>query len=449
MLKKIVVAVAMMLSLVGNALAAEAGRVVFVTGDAQLGRHVALKDAVVAEGDQISTGADGYVYVQTVDNGFLILRPNTVARVTAYSIDNDDPSKTQVKLELLQGVARAISGEGVKRARQNFRFNTPVAAIGVRGSDFTVYTDQQTTRVTVLSGGVVMSGFGAGCAAAGTGPCEGRDARELFAGQGGMLLQVERGNSIPQLLANPALAPDQAGKPRGDEPTTKPAAAPLAQVNLDPQRSAQTLSNVRPVAPAPTPEPAPTPLPLPESPPVTDPVIPPPVVIEPPRPPVAVVPEVFWGRWQAVLNRAPAIGRIDDADVDIATYYGPYAITRLSNSALVMPKEGTAAFTLMSGEAIMTNSDGDRFATIDSGQLTMDFAKKTFATSLVVRADGDRADVIGSGIMTDKGMLYEDRRSDTIIRGYLGGANADQAGYIFKNSANPGIVVSGATSWSR
>jgi hypothetical protein len=448
MLKKIAMAVAVVWSLVGNALAAEAGRVVFVTGDAQLGRHAAVKDAVVEEGDQISTGSDGYVYVQTVDNGFLILRPNTVARVAAYAIDKNDPSKTQVKLELSQGVARAISGEGVKRARQNFRFNTPVAAIGVRGTDFTVYTDQQTTRVTVLSGGVVMSGFGAGCAAAGTGPCEGRNARELFAGQDGMLLQVERGNSIPQLLANPALAPDQAEKPRGDEPATKPTAAPLAQVNLDPQRSAQALRNVRPVPTAPAPAPDPTPV-QPVPPPVTGPGIPPPVVVEPPRPPVAAVPEVFWGRWQAVLNRAPAIGRIGDADVDIATYYGPYAITRLSNSALVMPKEGTAAFRLMGGEAIMTNSDGDRFATIDAGQLTMDFGKKTFATSLVVNADGDRANVVGSGIMTDKGMLYEDRSSDTIIRGYLGGANADQAGYIFKNYANPGVVVSGATSWSR
>lgn len=446
MLKKIAMAVAVVLTLAGNALAAEAGRVVFVSGDAQLGRHAAVKDAVVEEGDRIATGADGYVYVQTVDNGFLILRPNTVARVTAYSIDKNDPSKTQVKLELSQGVARAISGEGVKRARQNFRFNTPVAAIGVRGTDFTVFTDQQTTRVTVLSGGVVMSGFGAGCAAAGTGPCEGRDARELFAGQDGKLLQVERGNSVPQLLANPALAPDQTQKPRDDEPATKAVTTPLAQVNLDPERSSQALSNVRPVALVPALDPTLLP---PATQPEPGPVITPPVVIEPPRPPVVAVPEVFWGRWQAVLNRAPATGRIGDADVDMATYYGPYAITRLSNSALVMPTEGTAAFKLMGGEAIMTNSDGDRFATIDSGQLTMDFGKKTFATSLMVNADGDRASVIGSGIMTDKGMLYEDRSSDTIIRGYLGGANADQAGYIFKNYANPGVVVSGATSWSR
>ncbi|WP_312515931.1 FecR family protein [Massilia sp.] len=449
MFKKIAVAATVLWSFNCAALAAEAGRVVFVTGQAQVGRHAAVADAAVEEGDQLSTGADGYVYVKTVDNGFLILRPNSTARVVAYAIDKEDPSKTQVKLELLQGVARAISGQGVKQARQNFRFNTPVAAIGVRGTDFTVFTDQQTTRVTVLSGGVVMSGFGANCSAAGSGPCEGRNARELFAGQGGLLLQVERGSSMPQLLANPALAPDQAEKPRNDEPgvkTTAPA-VPMAQVNLDPQRSEQALGSVRPVVPVPVPTPTPTPI----IPPVINPgVTPPPVaVVEPPRPVVPDVQEVFWGRWQAVLSRAPALGRIDDDDVDMATYYGPYAITRLSNSALVMPKEGNAAFKLMSGEAIMTNSDGDRFATLESGQLNMDFAKRTFATSLVVNADGDRAGVVGSGVITDKGMLYEDNRSETIIRGYLGGAKADQAGYIFKNYANPGVVISGAALWGR
>lgn len=446
MFKKIAAAAALLLASTG-ALAAEAGRVVFVTGQAQLGRHAAVQDAAVEEGDELSTGADGYVYVKTVDSGFLILRPNSTARIVAYAIDNKDPSKTQVKLELVRGVARTISGQGVKQARQNFRFNTPVAAIGVRGTDFTVFTDQQTTRVTVLSGGVVMSGFGANCSATGTGPCEGRDARELFAGQGGMLLQVERGSTMPQLLANPALAPDQAEKPRSDEPAVKPVvpAVPMAQVNLDPQRSEQALGNVRPVTP-----PSVT---TPVLPPVTNPGVKPPSQPDPVTPPpvaaIPSVPEVFWGRWQAVLNRAPATGRVGDADVDIATYYGPYAITRLSNSALVMPNEGNAAFKLMSGEAIMTNSDGDRFATIESGQLNMDFAKRTFATSLTVNADGDRAGVVGSGVITDKGMLYEDNRSETIIRGYLGGAKADQAGYIFKNYANPGVVISGATLWGR
>jgi hypothetical protein len=178
-------------------------------------------------------------------------------------------------------------------------------------------------------------------------------------------------------------------------------------------------------------------------------VVPPPVIVETPRPTVPGPQEVFWGRWQEIASMAPRLGRIEDPDVEVATYYAPYAITRLKNSALVMPKEGTAAFKLLSGEAIMTNALGDRAASIESGQLNMDFANRTFTTSLMVKAGVDQADVIGSGIITDKGMLYEDTRSQTTIRGYLGGANAEQAGYIFKNYANPGTIVSGATLWGR
>ena len=442
MLKKLALAIGLMWSLVDMAYAAEAGRVVFTAGQAQVGRHAAALDTAVGEGDELSTGADGYIYMKTVDNGFLILRPNSTARVVTYSIDKADPSKTQVKLELLRGVARAISGQGVKQARQNFRFNTPVAAIGVRGTDFTVYTDQQTTRVTVLSGGVVMSGFGANCTAAGTGPCEGRSARELFAGQAGLLLQVERGTSVPQLLQNPALAPDQTEKPRSDEPAAKQAlsATPAAQVNLDPQRSEQSLNSARPVTPPPASN---------EPPPV---VTPPPVVINDPAPPKPLPPsppEIFWGRWQTLAGLPAQPGRIGDPDVEIATYYAPYAVTRVKNTELVLPRDGTAAFKLMSGEAIMSNSIGDRPANIQSGQLSMDFSKRTFSTSLDVRAGNDRADVIGNGVITDKGMLYEGIGSPTIIRGYLGGSNAEQAGYIFKNSATPGITVSGATLWGR
>src|SRR6202008_1200156 len=103
----------------------------------------------VQEGDELVTGADGYIYVKTVDSGFLVLRPNSRARIVTYRIDAANPANSQVKFELLKGVARSITGQGIKQARQNFRFNTPVAAIGVRGTGFVVRTNEQTSFVTV------------------------------------------------------------------------------------------------------------------------------------------------------------------------------------------------------------------------------------------------------------------------------------------------------------
>lgn len=427
------------------AAAGEAGRVVFATGKVEVAGRAAVLDAAVQEGDTLATGADGYVYVKTVDKGFLILRPNSRARIVAYAVDPGNPANTQVKLELTQGVARAISGEGVKQARQNFRFNTPVAAIGVRGTDFVVYTDQLASRVSVISGGVVMSGFDATCRAEGSGPCEGSGSRELFAGQAG-LLQIERGSGVPQLLNNPSLSPDSKAKPRGDEPVTviPVPVAKVAEVNLDPERSSLSLESVRATSANKPPVRGEEPLPVGPQPEV-------PVVIVPPTPIPAVplVPEVFWGRWQEVAGASPRVERIGDADVEVATYFGAYAMTRLKASALVMPSEGAAAFVLKGGEAVMTRDGVDRIGSIDSGQLSIDFGARTFSTSLVVTAGDDRAGISGRGIVTDSGRLYEDQRSQSMIRGYLGGSNAEQAGYLFKNYANPGISVSGATLWGR
>ncbi|UMR31013.1 FecR family protein [Massilia sp. MB5] len=278
MLRNYIFATGLLLSGAASlAAAAEAGRVVFVTGQAQLANRAAVLDAAVQEGDELSTGADGYVYIKTVDSGFLILRPNSKARIAAYQIDQAQPANTRVKLELEHGVARAISGQGVKQARQNFRFNTPVAAIGVRGTDFIVFTDQKTSRVAVVSGGVVVSGFDGACRAEGLGPCEGATSRELFAGQAGMLLQIERGQKTPQLLNNPSLSPDQNEKPRSDEPVGKVVVSSLApaQVNLDPQKASQSLENVKiAIVPKTDTETAKPPL-----------VVTPPVIVTPVEPP--------------------------------------------------------------------------------------------------------------------------------------------------------------------
>ena len=78
------------------ALAAEAGRVVFATGQVQLAGGPAALDLAVNEGDEIETGAAGYVYVKTVDNGFLILRPNSKARIFTYHMSHEDVQHLQL-----------------------------------------------------------------------------------------------------------------------------------------------------------------------------------------------------------------------------------------------------------------------------------------------------------------------------------------------------------------
>lgn len=403
-----------------------------------------MRDAVVNEGDELSTGADGYVYVKTVDDGFLILRPNSKARVTSYTIDKANPANTKVKLELLNGVARAISGQGVKNARQNFRFNTPVAAIGVRGTDFTVYTDQLTSRVSVMSGGVVMSALGGSCVAEGLGPCEGPASRELFAGQAGMLLQVQRGQQAPQLLNNPSLVPDQTEKPRPDEPTGKVAnggtTLSVAPVNLDPQRTQASLAAVRPTDDR-------------NNQGTNPPIVTPPPVVETVQPPVVFPPkpqEVFWGRWATVAGAAVMPQAIAEQNTDDPAFVEKYAVARMKGATLVMPREGTVAFNLTNSEAYIQKTDSAEIkGIVDSGKLDVNFANRSFTTSLAISGDGSQYNVNGRGVIDMKGQMMNDVGTNTAIRGYLSGSNAEEAAYVFKNTSSPGTVISGATSWKR
>lgn len=424
--------------------AGEAGRVILTNGQVQIAGKSAVRDAVVNEGDELSTGADGYVYVKTVDDGFLILRPNSKARITAYTIDKANPANTKVQLELLNGVARAISGQGVKNARQNFRFNTPVAAIGVRGTDFTVYTDQLTSRVSVMSGGVVMSALGGNCVADGVGPCEGPASRELFAGQAGMLLQVQRGQQAPQLLNNPTLVPDQTEKPRPDEPTGKVATGgttlSVAPVNLDPQRTQASLEAVRPAVDD-------------KSQPTNPPIITTPPVVETVQPPVVLPPkpqEVFWGRWSNVAGAAVMPDAIAEQSTSDPAFVEKYAIARVKGATLVMPREGTVAYNLTNSEAFIQKADSQEIkGNVDLGKLDVNFANRSFTTSLAISGGGSQYNVNGRGVIDMKGQMLNDMGTNTSIRGYLSGGNAEEAAYVFKNTSYPGTAISGATSWKR
>lgn len=421
------------------ALAGEAGRVVFVSGQAHgAGRALALGDAV-QEGDQLQTGADGYIYIKTVDSGFFILRPSSQARVVSYHIDAQNPANSRVKLELLSGVARTISGQGVKQARQNFRFNTPVAAIGVRGTDFTVYTDQQVSRVAVTSGGVVVSGFGGACGPEGAGPCEGAISRELFANQSGQLLQIQRGQVTPQILRANGNTPDNTAPPRSDEPAAKAASgsAKLStqDVSLEAQKS-DVIANAK-LAPR-TPEsqvPVPTP-------------VMPPVVTEP-KPP-----ETIWGRWQQIADMGADTDMLEKlrsgAYLD-PNLVGPFFLSRQRQSEFVMPREGTVGFNLVKSEAYIREGYNNPVAArVENPFLRIDFGARSFATGLDVVASNGEVKMRSEGGITANGVFISDAQSsNAFVQGFLGGADAKEAAYVFSSTGNNQLKAFGGTSWSR
>ncbi|SHN42620.1 FecR protein [Duganella sacchari] len=431
-----------------NAYAGEAGRIVFVTGEVYAdSRRAALNDAV-QEGQELSTGKDGYVYLKTADDGLLILRPASRARIVAYHVDRQVPSNTHVKLELLSGVARSVSGTAVKQARQNFRFNTPVAAIGVRGTDFTVFTDQESSSVTVLSGAIVVSGFGGACLPTGGGPCEHTASRELAAGQTGQMLKVKRGETAPQLLNNSSSAPDAVSPPRTDEPSGKSGnGQALSEPSLDAQKAALVLQQVRnsitknsnntseqPTVTVPPPE-----------------VVTPPTVVVPTEPPSQLV----WGRWAAVADQAPLI---DSAALLAAggkrvAYNSYYTIIRTKGADWEVPQQGSMGFALRASDAFVMDSATQTAtpATLQNGQLQVDFGKRTFSTGFDLLNAGQTYKLQSTGFVGGTGELSGNIQyvggTNMSVSGALGAAN--NAAYIFSSRLDEKRVANGVTYWTK
>lgn len=433
------------------ALAAEAGKIIFAAGTAQLDGQPAVLGVAVPEGATLRTGANGFLYVKTVDNGLFILRPDSEARVVTYQVDAANPQNTRVKFELLKGVARARSGDAVKQARQNFRFNTPVAAIGVRGTDFTVFTDNQTTKVTVLSGGIVVSGFTDACRPEGAGPCEGAASRELFAAQKGQLLRVQKGKAAPEVLHGGTPAPDEVAPPRGDEPVAGAvggSGAVAGTPNLDAQKSDNLVQATNLVPPKNNVE----------TPPVGPIVMPPPVVTETPPVTTPTVPErgIVWGRWQAVLGKpAPINILVENKRSELLATNGNFALYRTPGRDYVAPERGTMGFKLMQSEVYMYTDYGTRRiespASMSNGKLNVDFGARTFTTSADVTSMKETFALQAQGALGKDGRLYGDAARGTIgmmnVQGLLGSEQNGAAVYIFDARLDANRTVNGATKW--
>ena len=450
MLRQIIVVIGLSLS-AHLAFAGEAGKVIFTAGAAQQSGQPVMQGAAVQEGAMLSTGADGFIYVKTSDNGLFILRPNTKARIVAYHIDAKNPANTRIKLELISGIARSRSGEAVKLARQNFRFNTPVAAIGVRGTDFTVYTDNDTSRVAVISGGVVVSAFGGACNAEGIGPCEGSASRELSAAQRGQLLQVQRGKNSPQLMQGGPLSPDQIAPPRNDEPVASVVALPGvsagAQPNLDAAKSeslkeAAKNQVVPPTLPVPPPVVAPPPI-VPEVPPIVD-----------SRPEQGII----WGRWQRVSGVAAPIDlTVARASGELLAVNGNYALLRTPGKEYVARESGEIGFALQNSEAfVYTDTDSGRAASpavVINGKLNVDFGNKAFKTSFNLLTPDQVFAFGGSGQLARDGRLYGDAAGERPgvlnVQGLLSEDKGGSAAYIFDGRIDDTRTVNGATYWIR
>ncbi|MFA6310848.1 MAG: FecR domain-containing protein, partial [Sterolibacterium sp.] len=128
------------------------------------------------------------------------IRPQSRLRIEDFHYDPANPRENRIKFSLEQGTLRSITGRAGEAAKDRYRLNTPIAAIGIKGTDFIVQVANDTTRVAVNSGAIVLAPLGEGCPANALGACSTAGARELSAAIAERYLELKMHQSVPELL---------------------------------------------------------------------------------------------------------------------------------------------------------------------------------------------------------------------------------------------------------
>ncbi|MDD5478442.1 FecR family protein [Rhodoferax sp.] len=415
--------------------------VLYTQGDTFIDRAGVLESlsvgATVPEGALLKTGPEGHLYLRLADDGFLVLRPKTVVRIPLYLPVPEHPSQSAFQLELVQGVARAITGKVAEQAKERFRFNTPLAAIGVKGTDFVVSVTSGATFIMVNAGAVVASQFTADCTRAGLGPCSSDTATTLSASKD-LLLSITAshlGAKTLDIRANPAykhMMPDIIAPPASHEdslPGKRTDRSSLTDSILSRDESLISTANLLPA-----------------------PVVPPVAV-------ASVVPkmseqQIFWGRWAPVANLGPGtdLAEFVKGLEPLGISWPSYVVAR-QNDALVMPGAGVVHFGLSAFEAgfyLDNNAGAAVAAQITNPTLSVDFGKKTFVTQFSLDGGGYTGNFVAMGNLVRNGVFEANAgRSNMTLAGGLAGSPADQAAYIFSGRVGPQVIGAGGTFWRK
>jgi hypothetical protein len=425
------------------------GTVTFALGDASVvhtdGTSAPLKKgSPVYQTDSVETGINGQVHVRMVDQALVSVRPNSRLVIQDYRYDAQDPAKSVIRFSLEQGTMRSITGAGGHAAKEQYRLNTPLAAIGIRGTDFTVAASSVATTVGVHSGAIEMSPYGADCRQEALGACGGASSSVLTAAMRDLQLQLARGDLRPSLVPATkeleALPQEPNAKRRGNED-----ASVAGNVQTGTRAEAVNEVNANKVVVAPV---APPPPPV---------VTPPPVVVVPDVP--VVVPEVvhapsatppkevafYWGRYATLISDGRAkLG--SEAEVTVGNDL--FGLMR-SAGPMALPTSEKFSFALGNSEAYLLSGNKSVTAVVSDPRLTIDFGQRVFDTALTVTAPGATVAIGAQGVINGSGLIYSTGgTSATSVVGALNG-NGTQAGYVFSRDVNPDQSVRGATTWYR
>lgn len=385
------------------------GEITLVIGQSEIERSTGpnlapAKGDAIQQGDVIKTSASGHIHIRFVDGALVSVRPNSVLSIQEFRYNPADPAVSVVRMSLDRGEVRSISGAAAQAAKDRFRLNTPLVAIGVKGTDFVTQTSQEGTRVMVNQGAIVMAPFDQNCQVQALGICSGARARELTAEMVGMALIYKTGFADPSLQILPGakdpakpLSSDRKGI---DDPKIK---------NVDDKLIEGLFPGSR----------------------------------------------LAWGRW----SRTPAPGdnmtttfREAMQGKDVTVGDGYYFLFRETGAVNFLPSLNNQAEFKLNASSAQYRSPSNEVsaAQVDAASLKLDFANRTYATQLQLSAPGIASQSLSySGkVDVNSGIFLSEGGQG---KGSLAGAlslTGRQAGYLFSQPVGNGNL-SGATLWGR
>ena len=407
---------ALLATLAFGSFAQVVGEVTLTIGKSSIERAAGPRDpqkgGSVQEGDVIKTSENGHVHIRFIDGARVSVRPNSVFRIHEFKYTPSDPTSSVVRLSLESGEARSISGAAAQAAKERFRLNTPLVAIGVKGTDFVTQVSKEVVRVTVNQGAIVMAPFDSFCKADALGVCTSARAKELNAEMLGQALVYRLGATDPsfQNVSKPGQS-DSSKLLLLDRQVRDAADKPLAS-DTEAKDPLNALGNKR----------------------------------------------LIWGRWarEPTVNDSltvPFLEAMRGNEVTVGDGY--YFLFREPSNVNVLPTLTTKAdFGLKSSSAYYLNSANEVLAaSVTSGNLSIDFGAKTFSTQLGLSAEGvgaqnfSQSGAINSGTGIFLGRSGPEAAPTSSLAGAIS-LDARQAGYLFKSQLGRGSFV-GATLWGR
>lgn len=407
---------------------------------------------LIRAGDRIETSAGGHVHVRFIDGGLVSVRPLSRLHIEDYR-NQDKQSLAAIKFKLDVGVMRSVTGEWGEAHRDRFRLNTPVAAIGIKGTDFVVKVDSGNTLVSVKTGAIVMAPLEGICAVA-LGPCVGDRSALLSADMQGQMLEYLKQNdkSMPRLvpyvdlLARNSSAPAALTARQMDGNLTIDATS--KELNNQAKEVVAAISPLATVKTNPTTDvvaPVPTILPIID---VNNPVQ---VVATAP----ASLPLVWLHNaqgWNVPNNTVSA--RFDEATAaGRNAIIGNFFINLYRDESIVKdftPPLTTANFSLLNASANYFQPDTGRpteSVNISGAKLSVDFSRNSLSTQLDLASPSLGTErFAATATVTRDGIFTSSNTSQNLAGAFS--TNAGQAGYSFEKRLSTG-TVSGLTLWGR